>query len=469
MELGRLAKLATVSGGKRLKIRLAVQVLALLLLLCFLPASCSRKADEPPRSPTLLERLQALPGLWVTEIQPVLGFSQTFQIDITQPVDHQDAGAGTFTQRFYLCHRGEDAPMVYYTSGYGISRGFESELSALLKSNQILLVHRYFPGAVPSTDWKYLTIRQAADDQHRIRETLKGIYPGKWISTGASKGGMTALYYRRFYPDDVEATVAYVAPIMPFPDDPRFAPFLAQIGTPECRQKIIDFQRLVFSRRSALMPLFIKYAQNSGYVFGNIPEAAAFEYTVLEYPFAFWQYGEESNCDVIPGADATDQQILDHLVEVSSPSYYADSGFLFYQPLFYQAYTEIGYCPYVYDHVKDYLEADPQPSYRAFAPRGVDLIFRPEVMQDVIPWLQTQGQRIIYIYGGIDPWTAASLDLAGGLESLKIVQPGANHGVRIADLDQKDLVIQTLERWLNVRIDASLLARGKAPLERPRL
>ncbi len=464
-----MAKIAAKTGGERPKISPAVQVLALVFLLTFLPASCSRKADEPPQPPTLLERLQALPGLQVTAIQPLEGFSQSFQIDIAQPVDHQDSGAGTFTQRFYLSHRGEDAPMVFYTSGYGISRGFESELSALLKSNQILLVHRYFPGAVPSADWKYLTIRQAADDQHRIREILKSIYPGKWISTGASKGGMTALYYRRFHPDDVEVTVAYVAPIMPFPDDPRVAPFLAQVGTPECRQKIIDFQRLAFSRRAALMPLFRQYAQSRGYVFGIVPEEAAFEYTVLEYLFAFWQYGEESDCDVIPGAEATDEQILDHLVEVSSPYYYADSGFLFYQPLFYQAYTEIGYCPYVYDHVKDYLQADPQPSYRAFAPRGVDLIFRPEVMQDVIPWLQTQGQRIIYIYGAIDPWTAAALDPAAGLDALKIVQPGANHGVRIAGLDQKNLVIQTLERWLNIRIDASLLARWKAPPERFRL
>jgi hypothetical protein len=469
MGLRRFEKLARKTGGGKPKIRPVVLVLTIFFLLLFLPASCSRKADEPPQPPTLLERLQELPGLQVTAIQPLEGFSQSFQIDISQPVDHQDAGAGTFSQRFYLSHRDEDAPMVFYTSGYGISRNFEPELSALLKSNQILLVHRFFPDAVPPADWKYLTIRQEADDQHRIRETLKSIYSGKWISTGTSKGGMTALYYRRFHPEDVDATVAFVAPIMPFPDDPRFAPFLAQVGTSECRQKIIDFQRLAFSRRSGLMPLFRQYAQSKGYVFGIVSEAAAFEYTVLEYLFAFWQYGKESDCDVIPGPDATDQQILDHLVKVSSPYYYADSGFLFSQPLFYQAYTEIGYCPYVFDHVKDYLQADPQPSYRAFAPRGVDLIFRPEVMQDVIPWLQTQGERIIYIYGGIDPWSAAALDPAGGLDALKVVQPGANHGVKIADLDQKDLVIQTMERWLNIRIDASLLGRWKAPPERFRL
>jgi len=188
---------------------------------------------------------------------------------------------------------------------------------------------------------------------------------------------------------------------------------------------------------------------------------------VLEYPFAFWQYGKEGNCANIPDAGAADQQILDHLLATSSPVYYSDTGFLYYQPLFYQAYTEIGYCPYIYDHLTDLLQAVRAPTYRSFAPVGVDLAFKPEVMQDVIPWLQTQGARIVYLYGGVDPWTAAELTPAPGLDALKVVQPGANHNVRIADLDQKDLVIQTLGRWLGVRIDSfALQARPTIPEKR---
>jgi hypothetical protein len=358
--------------------------------------------------------------------------------------------------------------MVFYTSGYGISRNFEPELSALLKANQVLLVHRFFPGAVPP-DWKYLTIRQAADDQHRIREALRSLFPAKWVSTGASKGGMTALFYRRYYPEDVSATVAYVAPIMPYPDDPRFAAFLSQVGPADCRKKIRDFQLLALSRRTRLEELFRQYNQGKDYAFTIIPEEAAFEYTVLEYPFAFWQYGAEGDCAGIPGASAGDQQVLDHLVEVSSPYYYSDVGFLYFQPLFYQAYTEIGYCPYIYGHLEGHLNMVLQPDYRAFAPQGVDLVFRPEVMQEVIPWLEGQGQRIIYVYGGIDPWTAAAVQPAGGLDVVKVIQPGANHSLTIGDLDQRELVIQTLERWLNVQIDRSVLTAGPASLEKPRL
>jgi hypothetical protein len=446
--------------------------LAGLVLFGWLLPSCSRKSDETPEpvppTQTLLQKLQALPGVQAVQIPALSGFTGSFQVDINQPLDHADPSAGTFSQRFYLSHRSDDAPMVFYTSGYGINNNAEPELSALLQANQILLVHRFFPGAVPP-DWQYLTIRQAADDQHRIREALRTLFPGKWITTGGSKGGMTALFYRRFHPEDAEATVAYVAPIMPFPDDPRFAPFFSTVGSAECRQKLWDFQRLVLSRRVRLMTLFRQYTENKGYVFSMVTEEEAFEYCALEYPFAFWQYGQEADCADIPGADAGDQRALDHLVAVSSPYYYSDQGFLYFQPLFYQAFTEIGYCPYIYSHVEDLLQFVPLPDYRVFAPRGVTLVFRPEVMQDVIPWLQTQGQRIVYIYGGIDPWTAAAVEPAAGLDVLKIVQPGANHSVKIRDLDQKDLVIETLERWLNITIDSSRLLRWESSLEKPRM
>lgn len=438
-----------------------------LVLSYFFSLSCSRKAGEPQEQ-TLLQKLQALPGFRVTHYPTLYGFSETFYIDFTQPIDHSDPSAGTFAQGFYLCYRSEGAPMVFYSSGYGIDQIWEPELSALLNANLILLVHRFFPGANPH-DWRYLTIRQAADDQHRIREALRSLFTGKWISTGASKGGMAALFYRRFHPGDVDATVAYSAPVMTCPDDPRFGPFLFTVGSADCRQKIRDFQQLVFSRRASLLELFGKYNQSCNQEFSIIPEEAAFEYTVLEYPFSFWQFGEEDDCAGIPGEDADDQQALDHLVGVSSPYYYSDHGFRYYQPLFYQAFTEIGYYPFLYDHIKSFLQVVIQPDYRVFAPRGVELVFRPEVMQDVIPWLQNQGERIIYIYGGNDPWTAAAVQPAEWLDTIKIVQPGANHGVAISELDQKELVIQTLERWLNIAIDRSVLATWEGQFEKVRL
>jgi len=437
-----------------------------LCVLHVLSLSCAEQpatpTPTPTPTPTLLQRLNALPGVQAVQIATLAGFVGSFQVDVTQPVDHADPSAGTFTQRFLLSHRADDAPMVFETTGYGLFGNYVSELTGLLDANQILIGHRFFPGAVVS-DWRYLTIRQAADDQHVVRELLAPLYPGPWVNTGASKGGMASLYYRRFHPEDVAATVAYVAPVMPAPDDPRFAPFFETVGSADCRQKIEDFQRLALTRRTELMPLFRQHATDHGYVFSIVPAEEAFEYCVVEYRFAFWQYGREADCAAIPGPEAGDQEALDHLLDVSTSYYYSDDAFLYFQPLFYQAFTEIGYSPYVYDHLVDLLQAVPQPDYRAFAPRGVDLAFRPRVMRDVIPWLENHGERIAYIYGGIDPWSAAALEPAAGLDALKIVQPGANHTVRIRQLDQKDRLIETLERWLDIDIDASRLGQPTAP------
>jgi hypothetical protein len=156
--------------------------------------------------------------------------------------------------------------------------------------------------------------------------------------------------------------------------------------------------------------------------------------------------------------DATSQELFDHLVAVSPLSYYADADYEYFRPLFYQAYTEIGYCPYMFDHLAGLLQALPAPDYRAFAPRNVPMTFRPEVMAAIAPWLRSRGERIVYIYGGNDPWTAAALQPDPGLDAVYVVQPGANHGVKIKDLDEKGLVIGALERWLGIDIDETRLS-----------
>jgi hypothetical protein len=88
-----------------------------------------------PAQSDLLRRLQAIPGVTATLIARLPGFTESVQVDFLQPVDHDDPARGTFAQRFLLSHRGEDRPSVFYTSGYGITRNFEPELSALLQAN----------------------------------------------------------------------------------------------------------------------------------------------------------------------------------------------------------------------------------------------------------------------------------------------------------------------------------------------
>jgi hypothetical protein len=422
-----------------------VSILFIVLILF----SCSH---EPK---TLLERLQDLPGVTVIEILPPEGYLQAFEIRVTQLIDQQNPAYGTFTQRIFLSHMDETRPMVLETSGYGASRNYIYELATLLDANQIRVPHRFFPDAKPyPLDWTYLTIRHAADDLHHIVELFKDIYKEKWVNTGGSKGGMTALFHRRFYPNDMDVTVAYVAPLMFDAEDLRFEKFLLEdVGDEACRNRLKEFQRRLLINFQALLPYVSTYAEERNLTF-SIGEDAALEYSIIEFLFAFWQYGN-GDCSMIPGPDASPDEMFSYLTQLSPLTYYSDSGIDYYAPLFYQAYTELGYCTYITEHLNDLLVILQDPTYRAFAPENVELNFNPGVMQDVNNWLQNEGNNIIYIYGTQDPWTAAAVELTGATNALKIMQPGGNHGVRIIGLDEEGTVIQTLEQWLNMDIQTS--------------
>ena len=422
----------------------------LLFVIVFL--SCAKEVSEPSYTEDLLDKLQALTGVTAIEIAATAGFERTFEIDILQPVDHQNPNGPQFHQRLYLNHINETAPMVFAPSGYTSNATYREEITPLLNANQIKVTHRYFIGAQPQPlDWQYCTIQQSANDHHRIVTLFKTIYTGIWVNSGRSKNGMTAFFHRRYYPDDVMATLAYVAPLPFDTADVRFDQFLETIGTEENRNTIKQFQRTVLKRRGDIIPLVQNHLDGMGLHY-SIGLDAILEYAVYEYPFAFWQAGP-GDCSEIPDTLASAQTLYSHLELRSGTSLFCDEIHQFYQPLWYQAYTQFGYYRLITEHLSDLLEAVSSPSYSRFAPPGVVLNFDPQISQNILNWIQNEGNNIIFIYGGQDPWSAAAVELTGQTNALKIVQPGANHSVRISDLDNSQIVHNTLEAWLGVQID----------------
>lgn len=423
-----------------------------LFIICALVFACSDKSTSPePKD--LLEKLQAMPGATVTEITPPQGYNRAFEILLSQPVDHNNPGGQQFQQRIFLSHIDESSPMVMQISGYSVVNNYIYEMAALLNGNQLLICHRYFEGARPDPlDWQYLTIEQAAADNHTIATLLKQIYAGKWVSAGVSKGGMAALFYRRFYPEDVDATVAYVAPLPTSTEDPRFDYYLENVaGDAACRDRIRQFQKLALEHKSEIIPLIQNYANQSQYTF-SLSYGYILEMSVLEYPFAFWQYGP-SNCAGIPEEGASAQQIFNSIQMVNNINYLSDELISHYEPHYYQAYTQFGYYRLITDSLEDLLTESERYSYIDLAPHGVDIEFDATVMPDIISWLQSSGNRIIYIYGEQDPWSAAAIELTGQADALKIVQPFGDHTVRISSLIEKEAVYQKLEEWLDITID----------------
>ncbi len=402
-----------------------------------------------------MSKLKALPD--VQEVLPVVVdttfFKSGYELRVKQPLDHSNPKGKSFLQSVFVSHLDYDRPVVYVTEGYA-SRGQPkpAELTSLLKGNQIVIEHRFFGKSRPdSMEWKYLTTEQAAGDHHHITLLLKSIYKGKWISTGISKGGQTTLFYRYYFPNDVDVSVPYVAPVNLSQEDPRIMKFLRTVGTQEVRDRIKRFQIGLLKRESEILPLIDTVAAMKGYTF-SIGKTMAYEFSVLEFPCGFWQYGHSP--EEIPRADAPPDSFLTALDRIASLFYYSDRGIQMYEPFQYQAYTEIGYYGYDITDFKQYLTALKDPSNVILAPRNVELKFNPTIMYNVYTWLRDHGNNILYIYGESDLWGATAMELSGKTNAVKIVNPGGSHTTRIANLpqSQQGIVYSTLEHWLGISV-----------------
>ncbi len=406
----------------------------------------------------ILDELRGIPGLTVEERESITDGYRFFVMTYDQPVDHALPAGQRFPQRLTLLHRDYAAPVVTYNSGYNLStRGSRSQVTVLTEGNQLSMEHRYFSPSRPAPpDWTKLTIEQAASDQHRITQALKArIYRGKWLTTGASKGGMTSLFHRRFFPDDVDGTVAYVAPI-DYPEDAvasasnRYFSFLENVGTdPACRQKLKDFQNLVLARRETM-----KTRMRAEAAFGAIlGEDRALEFAVVELPFIFWQYGRQSQCARIPGAGATDDAVFQFLDATSGVASYGDEDLTAFLPYYHQSATQLGYPAGDESYLVGLLHPG-QDTARAYVPADIPTPPYDEgaAMRDVQTWLAAGGEQILLIYGQNDPWTAGAVDLGDAQDSFKFIAPGGNHGASITTLTSADASVAraAVLRWAGV-------------------
>ncbi len=416
-----------------------------LVVLTFLAASFAIAQND-----ALLKELQSLPD--IADIVPLKTdsiFGAGYEFRVRQPLDHANPGKAVFLQSVFLAHVDVQKPVLLETEGYAVHGGGKArELATLLQCNQVIVEHRFFGKSTPdSLEWKYLTTKQSADDLHHVVMLLKKIYPGKWISSGTSKGGQTTLFYRYYYPNDVEASVAYVAPVNLSQEDPRILKFLRTVGTEEERERIKQFQIALLKREKEMLPLVDSLAAKRRFTF-SLGKTMAYEYCVLEYPCAFWQYG--SSVSAIPPLDAPADTLFNYLQRVSTLFYYSDQGIKLYEPFQYQAYTEIGYYGYDITDFKGLLTTVTNPTNIILAPRNTELKFNPVTMYNVYTWLRDHGNNIIYIYGGNDLWGATAMELSGKTNAFKIVKEGGSHRTKIKDLseEQRRRITTALDVWL---------------------
>lgn len=421
------------------------------------PDAAIDAADTPVGD--ILDELRAIPGMSnVSERATMIEGYRFFVMEYAQPIDHANPMGPTFPQRLTLLHKDYAAPMVVHNSGYNVStRGSRSQVTQIVEGNQLSMEHRYFAPSRPDpADWSKLTIEQAANDQHRITQALKArLYKGKWLTTGASKGGMTSLFHRRFFPDDVDATVAYVAPF-DYPADAvqsptnRYFIFLENVGTdPACRQKLKDFQNTALARRAAMTARMQQVATFTGILGAD----RALEFAVEELPFIFWQYGNQARCADIPADTASDDAVFQFLDDTVSVAAYGDDDVLAFLPYYHQSASQLGY-PISDESYLVGLMYPGEDTAQAYLPAGIPVPAYDQgaAMQDVQAWIASSGARIMLVYGQNDPWTAGAVDLGAATDSFKYVAPNGNHGSSIVSLTSQDraAALATVMRWSGI-------------------
>ena len=419
--------------------------LLLLLLLVIVSANASNKE--------LYQKLCTLKGVITVDSLPSDYSTEKYVVTIRQPLDHKHPEKGSFTQRVVISHEGFDRPTVLVTEGYGgdyaLNPRYRDELAGLFQTNTVFVEHRYFSGSVPdSVDWQYLTAQNSASDLHLITTLFKQIYPQKWISTGISKGGQTALIYRAFFPNDVDITVPYVAPVSRSAEDGRHEPFLNVVGDKKTRQAILSFQREVLKRRGEIIPLLEKFCMEKQLSF-RISMNEVLDYCVLEYSFAFWQWGTPASH--IPANSATTEVLFKHLTEISGPDYFATGQST--QAFFIQAARELGYYGYDIEPFKDLLFIRTAKDYlqRIMLPEGITIQFQPELYKKLTNFIETSDPRLIFVYGEYDPWTSVGITKLDGKKNMFVaIQPKGSHRARINTLPDslRDKVIKTINLWL---------------------
>lgn len=449
--------------------RLATIALALVAGTAGLTAAVPAQAAAPD----ILDQLRAVPGLTVVSEQippPVAGY-RFFMLTYRQLADHLNPQGGTFEQRFQLLHKSTDRPMVLHTTGYDVPTfAFRSEPTRLLDSNQISTEQRFFSPSRPDpADWSKLTIWQAATDHHKLVQALKPIYNKKWISTGASKGGMTSVYHRRFYPRDVDGVAAYVAPNDAVNrSDAAYDRFFEVVGnSADCRAALDNFQIEAFNRRTDLVNRYDAFAAANGLTFTQVfgSADAAFEFAVLDTRWAFWQFFGQSSCPSVPAPSASTDEIFAFVGNVADWTFYTDQGILPYAPYYYQAATQLGWPQLKFKYVRDYFRYPGlYNEANSSLPRDLRSSHDAWPMQDIDHWVTKTSSQMLFVYGANDPWGGEAFK-PSAKDSYLYVAPGSNHGANISRLTAPDAAAATatLKRWAGLSTTATLSAQSFHP------
>ena len=373
----------------------------------------------------------------------------SYTIFVSQYIDHQNPEEGRFTQKVYLTHIDKALPMVMVTEGYTANRNYISEPAKVFGLNQIIVEHRYFGESVPdSVNWSQLTTKNAAEDHHHIYELFSQFYGKKWMSTGVSKGGQTSIFYKYYHPKDMYVSIPYVAPLNLEQEDPRINWFLRHVASPEDDARILNYQRLMLENFDKIFPIFTDIAKKNNKDFA-VNDTLAYEFMVLEFPFSYFQWGS-MHIDSIPLKFKSVKQMLKPMQRLGLVNFYYKSTLDGLMPFMVQAYRELGYYDYDLDSLDTYLLKMENSSNIAFLPEELRFPYEADIMNNVYDFIHNEGNRMVFVYGELDPWSSTSVNPDSRTDAIKLVLSGGSHSTRLRHFDKEkyNMVVERVKTWL---------------------
>jgi hypothetical protein len=371
--------------------------------------------------------------------QYVAAGAKCFKISYRQPIS--PTNPKTFDQQLLLTHRGCDRPTVVADWGYSSFGFFDDELATLFHANTLWIEHRYQGESIPASadwDWTALTIENGAADTHRIIDSFKHMYGGNWVSTGASKGGITATYHHYLWPQDLDGSIPYVAPASRARIDDAYQTYISRHMTSACATKLRDAMVAAMTTRKNAMIAKITATSGAGY------EDTYLQSMIGYVEWSFWQYYGNTSCAAVPTSASTDDAFFSFFQQASGfaperlPAMDARSD----GALSYEWLTEQGFAQQLSPAVSTYV-TDPyvrQTMEQTFAEQypGIALpTYNGRITSEVRTWVKT-ADHLLLIYGELDPWSGGAMDQPTKSSSMRYFVPGANHGAQIAGLDTND-------------------------------
>lgn len=413
---------------------------------------------EPEVSTPFFKALSEIPNVHdIKEFRETAeyGFKEGYEFFFDQPIDHKNPAAGTFQQLVRVCVRDVNLPTVLWTEGYLMSPINQTiDLTEALGTNHVQIEYRHYGDSkiLSDTRWEYLTFEQAASDHHAIIQALKPLLPKEWISTGVSKNGMTSIYLRYYYPDDIDVTTAFCAPILTPMLDLRAGRWLQQECGKGDVKPIVDshVNRLVVNGKDGLYARYCQLVEEKTATEGKPYKALSFEKYVRRIfikNFAFYMnYDAKQRPNEIPAIDCSNDSLIKFYctfpldLDYQFKEYYWEErpGY----PFDIQKAKQIGYHGFDYSLLPqlegtgfDAAKADENPFELYECDMWLYDTYDNSVHLDILNnFLPNFDKPILLVYSQHDPWTGGRVTNVNPVAKL-IINPDGIHGEDINNPD----------------------------------